>query len=132
MISIFFFQKVGTDDDGKCSLQRGGPPSLDVKTKFASNLLRLTGMELGHVIQVLDLKCPQALEQPDYDQHQGQSVLATDVEINVDAIDNRTFIDLDKYVREKVDPKSSNKNKHHAIISGDISYEGSTNKRIKT
>ena len=123
---------MGTDDGGKCSLQRGGPPSLDVKTKFASNLLRLTGMELGHVMQVLDLKCPQALEQPDHDQQGG---LATDVEINVDAIDNRTFIDLDKYVREKVDPKSSNKNKHHAIINGDISFEGSSNnsnKRIKT
>jgi hypothetical protein len=59
-------------------------------------------MELGHVLQVMDLKCPNALELPDSSKKPvGQNETA-EVEINVDAIDPRTFAELDRYVKEKM------------------------------
>mmetsp|Transcript_21169 Transcript_21169/g.38204 ORF Transcript_21169/g.38204 Transcript_21169/m.38204 type:complete len:249 (-) Transcript_21169:261-1007(-) len=76
----------------------GGAPSLESKTRFGANLFRLSGTELGHLMQVIDLKCPQALEQP------GGGAVG-DVEINVDLMDSRTFTELDRYVRDKVGAK---------------------------
>lgn len=83
--------------------------SLDNKAKFAANIFRLSGMELGHILQVLDLKCPNALEHPDEgapdscDLQLGEA----QVEINVDAIDPRTFAELDRYVKDKMLARTS-------------------------
>jgi len=138
--------------------------SLDAKMKFTSSLYRLSGVELGHILQVLDLRCPQALElvdtclpekegkegtdhsspttaaaaatatattvatttgddnnddddddeskrsskkkrSPDYPTPDG--ILQTDLEINVDAIDSRTFMELDRFVSEKIMAKTT-------------------------
>lgn len=82
--------------------------SLDVKAKFAANIFRLSGMELGHVLQVLDLKCPNALEDPESSADSNtrtslnSQVDEAQVEINVDAIDPRTFAELDRYVKDKI------------------------------
>jgi hypothetical protein len=38
------------------------PPKLDARAKFASNLLMLSGMHLGHIINILETQCPEALE----------------------------------------------------------------------
>jgi hypothetical protein len=38
------------------------PPKIDARAKFASNLLLLSGVHLGHVIQILEKQCPDALE----------------------------------------------------------------------
>jgi len=38
------------------------PPKLDARAKFASNLLLLNGVQLGHVISMLEKQCPAALE----------------------------------------------------------------------
>jgi hypothetical protein len=38
------------------------PPKLDARAKFASNLLMLSGMHLGHIINILETQCPDALE----------------------------------------------------------------------
>jgi hypothetical protein len=35
---------------------KSGVSNLDVKARFASNVFRLSGMELGHVLHVIDLK----------------------------------------------------------------------------
>lgn len=59
-------------------------------------------MELGHVLQVIDLKCPNALEQPDPSKSAAGQNDYSEVEINVDAIDSRTFTELDRYVKEKM------------------------------
>jgi len=76
--------------------------ALDVKTNFANKLFRLSGMELGHVIQVLDLRCPQALEHPGPAvDNQTDKLLVSSVEINVELIDSRTFQELSKYVEKK-------------------------------
>jgi len=110
------------DEEGKASTQARNEKSLalglDVKTKFASNLFLLSGMEIGHVIQVLDLRCPQALDNPNPTSTNGvaeavargvveggnkrQKTHGSNVEINVEAIDGRTFGELDRYVKEKM------------------------------
>jgi hypothetical protein len=64
-------------------------------------------MELGHVLQVLDLKCPNALEDPEFSADGSRTGLDSQmdeaqVEINVDAIDPRTFAELDRYVKDKM------------------------------
>ena len=80
-----------------------------MKAKFAKNLYRLSGMELGHVLHVLDIRSPQALEQTDpsatspVDKFSGEA----EAEINVDAIDARTFAELDRYVKEKMKARSN-------------------------
>lgn len=99
-----------TDDTGagdgekkkSTSQQKSGGVSLDVKTRFASSIFRLSGMELGHVLQVMDLKCPNALQVPDPSKKPSSQTEAAEVEINVDAIDPRTFAELDRYVKEKM------------------------------
>jgi len=101
------------DDEGKSAAQirdeKNVALDLDVKTKFASNLFLLSGMEIGHVLQVLDLRCPQALDNPSTttgtnDDHDGdmKRKATTNVEINVEVIDTRTFAELDRYVKEKM------------------------------
>jgi hypothetical protein len=89
---------------------------LDVRTRFAARLQRLSGMELGHVMSVIDIQCPEALEDPApesltsdapplihghryaWDEFDG----GCQVEIDVDSIPPDTFCDLDRYVKEKV------------------------------
>ena len=66
-------------------------------------------MELGHVLHVLDIRSPQALEQPDSSAQSPVDKFAeeSEMEINVDAIDARTFAELDRYVKEKMKARSN-------------------------
>lgn len=93
-----------------------GVVPLDVRTRFAARLQRLSGMELGHVLHVIDLQCPEALEDPApesltsdapplihghryaWDEFDG----GCQVEVDVDSISPDTFWELDRYVKEKV------------------------------
>ena len=89
---------------------------LDVRTRFAARLQRLSGMELGHVLQTIDMSCPEALEDPTDDQLRLDAPIMTkrhryawdefdggcQIEIDVDAIPAETFWKLDTYVKEKV------------------------------
>ncbi|KAL7477933.1 hypothetical protein ACHAW6_003721 [Cyclotella cf. meneghiniana] len=89
---------------------------LDVRTRFAARLQRLSGMELGHVLKVIDMKCPEALEDPPEDclpsdatkvpkQHNygwDEFDGGCQIEIDIDAIPPVVFHELDTYVREKV------------------------------
>jgi len=87
-------------DTGEESRDERNSLSLDTKTRFAGSILHLSGMELGHVLQTLDIRCPQALQHPDQ-KSLDPSFDATTLEIDVDSIDPRTFAELDRYVREK-------------------------------
>jgi hypothetical protein len=96
---------------------------LDVRTRFAARLQRLSGMELGHVLQVIDLNCPEAIEDPTYNQlptttdaPHPASMLShrymwdefdggCQIEIDVDVIPDETFWELDRYVKEKVNER---------------------------
>lgn len=89
---------------------------LDVKTRFAARLQRLSGMELGHVLSVIDEKCPEALEEPPEDQLRSDAQRMTkrhnyaldefdggcQIEIDIDAIPTHIFGELDAYVKEQV------------------------------
>lgn len=92
---------------------------LDVRTRFAARLQRLSGMELGHVLQTIDMKCPEALEDPSEEQlrmdatpkirrHQyawDEFDGGCQIEVDIDAIPPETFWKLDQYVKEKVDSR---------------------------
>ena len=75
--------------------------SMETKSEFASLLVRLNGMELGHVITTLEVHCPEALE----DIVVGPSGSSAQVEINVDAIPTEIFLELEAYLQEKVPHK---------------------------
>ena len=89
---------------------------LDVRTRFAARLQRLSGMELGHVLQTIDMSCPEALEDPSHDELRldAPNMIkrhrygwddfdgGCQIEIDVDAIPAETFYKLDAYVKEKV------------------------------
>jgi hypothetical protein len=57
-------------------------------------------MESGHVLKIIDSKCPKALEQPDPSTIRKSQTEAASVEINVDKINSKTFAALDRYVKE--------------------------------
>mmetsp|Transcript_15637 Transcript_15637/g.23683 ORF Transcript_15637/g.23683 Transcript_15637/m.23683 type:complete len:234 (-) Transcript_15637:36-737(-) len=68
--------------------------SLDMKADLASKIFLLSGMELTHVITLLENRCPTALEQVGKDE--------VHMEINVDALDYKVFTDVNNYVQEKI------------------------------
>lgn len=100
----------------KKSFDARGIIPLDVKTRFASRLQKLTGRELGHVLSAIDEKCPEALEEPPEDKLRSDAQKMTkrhnyaldqydggcQIEIDIDAIPPHIFGDLDLYVKEKV------------------------------
>lgn len=67
--------------------------SLDAKSQLASKIFLLSGIELAHVMTMLEHSSPDALETLGSD---------AEVEINIDALDFKIFMEVDKYVREKV------------------------------
>ncbi len=81
--------------------QAAGAMAMDKKSKFSEKLFRLNGMELGHVIQTIESKCPEALEDIPSPTPQ--------VEINVDALPSPVFKELEAYLQEKVPDKKKRK-----------------------
>jgi hypothetical protein len=136
----------GTGGDGDLTAGLDGtlnastaPPSLDARTKFASNLFRLNGEELGYVLQIIDLRCPHAvenirpsMEEPAVDEDGVDNVKKEkdiEAEINVDAIDPKTFSELDRYMKEKLysrDASSSSHHHHHNTVKDVLSMTAST------
>lgn len=105
--------KQGGEEEKKnaASASSSTDANLDVKMSFASKLFQLSGMDLGHVLKIIDLKCPQALESPDLGSSHKDDIPSNAgvcrVEINVDKIDPRTFMELDRYVKDKFMQRSS-------------------------
>ena len=66
------------------------------------------GGELGVLVEKLDAKCPEAID---------KSTSDDEIEINIDAIDPRTFHDLDRYVRQCL-AQSNPKKKKQAGAGG--------------
>ncbi len=137
----------GTGGDGDLTAGLDGtltastaPPSLDVRTKFASNLFRLNGEELGYVLQIIDLRCPHAVEnirpsmvEPAVDEDGDDDFKKEkdiEAEINVDAIDPKTFAELDRYMKEKLysrdESSSSHHHHHHNTVKDVLSMTAST------
>jgi hypothetical protein len=75
-----------------------GMATLDSKALVASKIFFLSGMELAHVFTTLENQCPMALEQVGDTAH---------IEINIDALDTKTFADIEKYVMDCVSSRHS-------------------------
>lgn len=65
-------------------------PTLDEKTRLSHNIYKIKSEELGELVQKLEVKCPQSI-----DKQQAED----EIEINIDAIDPRTFHELDRFVK---------------------------------
>lgn len=97
---------VGEDDapspsnseGGKGGTSKPGIITLDSKAQLASKIFLLSGLELTHVLNKIENRCPQALEPTE----------STHVEINVDALDSKLFVELEKYVKDKVGSRHGN------------------------
>ncbi|KAJ1458595.1 Bromodomain-containing protein [Pelagophyceae sp. CCMP2097] len=83
-------------------------PSLEEKTKFSHNIYKIKQEELGILVDKLDAKCPNAIQKAQNDD---------EIEINIDAIDPRTFHDLDRYVRQCISQSAPKKKKRAADSS---------------
>lgn len=99
------------DDDDDDDSQLAVPITLDDKVRLASNLFLLNGVEMTHVLSVVELQCPQALERFGDDNH---------VEVVVDELTPEVFQELTAYATEKAaahkrssraDPVASKKKK---------------------
>jgi hypothetical protein len=77
-------------------------PKLDARAKFASNLFLLNGVELGHVISMIEKQCPAALES-------GPELEVPDkLEIIIDKIEpSDVFHAIAQYTAEKAAKKRS-------------------------
>ncbi len=113
--------------------------ALDIRTKFASNLFRLDGEESGYVLQIIDLQCPHAVEnirpymvEPAVNEDVGDDFKEEkdiEAESNVDAIDPKTFAELDQYMKEKLyshDESSSSHHHHHNTVKDVLSMTALT------
>jgi Bromodomain/Bromodomain extra-terminal - transcription regulation len=82
---------VNSNADSQRPLQ--GMTTLDSKAQVASKIFLLSGVELAHVLTTLENQCPMALDQV------GDSA---NIEINIDALDSKTFADIEKYIMDCV------------------------------
>ena len=101
-----------------------GTIPLDSKAQLASNIFLLSGMELAHVITTIENRCPQALDQVSENNNNNNNPMTHQLEINIDALDYKTFADLEKYTRDKV------ANRHSECITDQIT--GDMNKGSTT
>ena len=82
---------------GDVSERAVSPTSLDTKAALSERIFLLSGVELGHVVSLIEQQAPHALETI-----ASNHPNSTSIEIIVDALPPRTFAELDKYTRDKV------------------------------
>ena len=91
----------GRSSRGSMSPTPNGPITLDARVALGAKIFKLSGMELGHAINIMELRCPQALVGCGADAATEDDGLRTDeLEIDIDALDSRTFNELSRYVSE--------------------------------
>ncbi|GMI48710.1 hypothetical protein TrCOL_g11524 [Triparma columacea] len=117
---------------GRPSRSAGRPP-LEARKSFSHNLFKITGDELGHVVTVLDQKCPKALTAVAGDQGTGAEAAGggkgggggggggagrdggkdeePNVEIVIDEIDDEVFWELKEFVDNKIERRKGSKRK---------------------
>mmetsp|Transcript_15038 Transcript_15038/g.41591 ORF Transcript_15038/g.41591 Transcript_15038/m.41591 type:complete len:282 (-) Transcript_15038:318-1163(-) len=100
----------GTESKASGGRASSGGPSLDARAQLAANLILLQAQELGHVMNILERECPQALETlPDaehenhshHHNHKGHSHIPQKMEIVVDQLDGSVFTKISQYAAEK-------------------------------
>mmetsp|Transcript_34704 Transcript_34704/g.107335 ORF Transcript_34704/g.107335 Transcript_34704/m.107335 type:complete len:209 (-) Transcript_34704:129-755(-) len=103
------FAKVKAENPSLDEEDLSHAPSLEEKTKFSHNIYRIKQEELGVLVEKLDAKCPDAID---------KSTSDDEIEINIDAIDPRTFHDLDRYVRSCLAVPAGGKKKKATAAAG--------------
>lgn len=83
--------KVVAEEEVATDAELDRTPTLEEQTQFAHNIYMIKSEELGEVVTKLDQSCPAALDK----KAEGKDEL----EINIDAIDNRTFHVLDRLIK---------------------------------
>lgn len=97
---LMLHQQQEQDDEEGENKKSPRDVSLDSKSNLAQKIFLLSGSELAHVMTTLENHAPESLESINGNSAQ--------VEINVDAIDGKTFGVLEKYVNQKVASRHGN------------------------
>mmetsp|Transcript_35651 Transcript_35651/g.113988 ORF Transcript_35651/g.113988 Transcript_35651/m.113988 type:complete len:210 (+) Transcript_35651:171-800(+) len=88
------FAKVKTEE-APAEEEADHAPSLEEKTRFAHAIYKIKPEELGALVEKLDERCPEAIDKVSL-----VSANEEEIEINVDAVDPKTFHELDRYLRQ--------------------------------
>ena len=80
-------------------------PTLEEKTRLSHNIYKIKSEELGELVQKLEVRCPQAI-----DKQQAED----EIEINIDAIEPRTFHEIDRFVTGCLPANKQSKKKKSA------------------
>ena len=84
------FQAMFEDKFSKIKgVEAAEPPNLKEKQVFSENMYKITGADLGKVVQRIDERCEAAIDKKSTDE----------LEINIDAIDADTFRSVDALVK---------------------------------
>ena len=98
----------GTSGGAKSSRGRGsnmspapsGPITLDARVALGAKIFKLSGMELGHCLNIIELRCPEALVGCGGGGTDNDGLRTDELEIDIDALDSRTFNEVSRYVSE--------------------------------
>jgi len=83
-------------------------PSHEDKIRFSHNIYKIKQEELGQLVEKLEEKCSEAMDKSTNDD---------EIEINIDAIDPKTFHELDRFVRQCIALAQPKKKKKTAASS---------------
>lgn len=96
-------------------------PTLEEKILLSQNIYKVSSADLAAVVAILEERCPKALDKSSPDE----------VDIVVDAIDTKTFRELEKLVLDKV-PEGSRDPVSTPKSSRKSSKRSSSSKKAKT
>ncbi|OQS01689.1 hypothetical protein ACHHYP_00342 [Achlya hypogyna] len=78
-------------DDGPPS-KSSSDPSLEDRIVFSQDIYKISSKDLGTIVEMIEERCPKALDKQNPDE----------IDLNVDAIDAKTFKEIDAFVKECV------------------------------
>lgn len=104
-------------------------PSHEEKIRFSHQIYKIKQEELGHLVDKLEEKCAEAMDKVQFravdestQNPLSQSTNDDEIEINIDAIDPKTFHELDRFVRQciaQANPKKKQKKSTSSTVEGD-------------
>ncbi|KAJ8600459.1 hypothetical protein CTAYLR_001457 [Chrysophaeum taylorii] len=101
------YSKIKTDDPA-VEEETDHAPSHEEKIRFSHNIYKIKQEELGQLVEKLEERCSEAMD---------KSTNEDEIEINIDAIDPKTFHELDRFVRHCIAQAQPKKKKKAASSS---------------
>ena len=82
-----------------------GPITLDARVALGAKIFKLSGMELGHAINIIELRCPEALVgcgggTGTAGGADNDGLRTDELEVDIDSLDSSTFNEVSRYVSE--------------------------------